>query len=217
MLDNGVGTVDASSVSPDHGVRVEPLLVDRIGVLRGPATLLYGSSAVGGVVNVIDNRIPARAPQQPVTARSEVRYGTAANERTGVVVATAGNETLAVQVNGLKTEAEDVSIPGFADPANPLNKGTLTNSAIVTESVSVGGNLFLESRARRARGQQLRQRLRGARRRADRHRFAATPGRLPRRNHPALWPVQRRQSPARFCRLLARRDRHPQRPGQHHL
>ncbi|HWA26008.1 MAG TPA: TonB-dependent receptor plug domain-containing protein, partial [Lacunisphaera sp.] len=65
MLDNGVGSLDASNVSPDHNVSVEPLLVNRIEVLRGPATLLYGSSAVGGVVNVIDNRIPSRAPHPP--------------------------------------------------------------------------------------------------------------------------------------------------------
>jgi iron complex outermembrane receptor protein len=145
MLDNGVGTLDASNVSPDHNVSVEPLLVERIEVLRGPATLLYGSSAVGGVVNVIDNRIPSAAPAHPFGGRAEFRYGSAAHERTGVLAATAGGPAFALQVNGLRTETEDLRIPGFADPANPADEGTLVNSAISTRSVSVGGTRFGES------------------------------------------------------------------------
>lgn len=142
MLDNGVGSLDASNVSPDHNVSVEPLLVDRIEVLRGPATLLYGSSAVGGVVNVVDNRIPSAAPTSLISGRSEIRFDTAANEQTGIVALNAGNQSFAFQVNGLRTETDDVDIPGYADPANPVNKGTLTNSAISTKSGSVGGTYF---------------------------------------------------------------------------
>jgi len=142
MLDNGVGSLDASNVSPDHNVSVEPLLVDRIEVLRGPATLLYGNSAVGGVVNVIDNRIPAAAPGRPISGRTEFRYDSAANGRTGVLAVTAGGPALALQVNGLRTETDDVSIPGYADPANPADHGTLVNSAISTKSVSLGGTVF---------------------------------------------------------------------------
>lgn len=142
MLDNGVGSLDASNVSPDHNVSVEPLLVDRIEVLRGPATLLYGSSAVGGVVNVIDNRIPLRAPDQPFGGRAEMRYDSAANERTGVVALTAGNQSFAMQANALRTETDDVDIPGYADPANPADRGTLVNSAISTKSGSLGGTYF---------------------------------------------------------------------------
>ena len=142
MLDNGIGSLDASNVSPDHNVSIEPLLVERIEVLRGPATLLYGSSAVGGVVNVIDNRIPATAPDRPVSGQLEARYGSAANERTGIVALTVGNDRLAVQVNGLRTETDDVAIPGFADPANPMNEATLTNSAISTKSGTVGATTF---------------------------------------------------------------------------
>jgi iron complex outermembrane receptor protein len=145
MLDNGVGSLDASNVSPDHNVSVEPLLVDRIEVLRGPATLLYGNSAVGGVVNVIDNRIPAAAPDHPFGGRTEFRYDSAANERTGILAVTAGGPAFAVQVNGLRTETADVKIPGFADPANPADEGTLVNSAVSTRSVSVGGTRFGES------------------------------------------------------------------------
>ena len=142
MLDNGVGSLDASSVSPDHNVAVEPLLVDRIEILRGPATLLYGSSAVGGVVNIIDNRIPSAAPAQPLTGRTELRFGSAARERTGIVTLTGGGQTFALQVNGLRSETDDLKIPGYADPAHPANRGTLTHSAISTKSASVGGTTF---------------------------------------------------------------------------
>lgn len=145
MLDNGVGSLDASSVSPDHNVSVEPLLVDRIEVLRGPSTLLYGSSAVGGVVNVIDNRIPSAAPARPATGRAEVRYDSASNERTGILAATTGNQAFALQVNGLRTETDDVHIPGYADPANPVDHGILANSAVSTRSFSVGGTRFGEA------------------------------------------------------------------------
>lgn len=145
MLDNGVGTLDASNVSPDHNVSVEPLLVDRIEVLRGPATLLYGSSAVGGVVNVIDNRIPSSAPEHSVSGRAEFRFGSAARERTGVLAVTAGGPAYAVQVNGLRTSTDDVSIPGYADPVNPADEGRLVNSAISTKSVAVGATRFGEA------------------------------------------------------------------------
>lgn len=142
MLDNGIGSLDASNVSPDHNVSVEPLLIDRIEVLRGPATLLYGNSAVGGVVNVIDNRIPAVAPTHPVGGRTEFRYDSAANERTGVLAVTTGGPAYALQVNGLRTETDDVRIPGYADPAHPADRGTLVNSAVSTKSISVGGTRF---------------------------------------------------------------------------
>lgn len=142
MLDNGIGSLDAASVSPDHNVSVEPLLVDRIEVLRGPATLLYGSSAVGGVVNVIDNRIPAAAPDRAFGGRAETRFDTAAHERTGIAAFTGGNDAFALQVNGLRTKTDDVAIPGYADPANPANHGTLVNSAVSTKTGSVGGTWF---------------------------------------------------------------------------
>src|ERR1700687_4445574 len=58
IMQNGVGTLDVSSLSPDHAVSVDPLVIQRVEVVRGPATLLYGGNAIGGVVNLLDNRIP---------------------------------------------------------------------------------------------------------------------------------------------------------------
>jgi len=60
MLQNGVAALDVSNLSPDHSVGIEEILADQVEVLKGPSTLLYGSGAVGGVVNVVDGRIPSR-------------------------------------------------------------------------------------------------------------------------------------------------------------
>ena len=66
VLTDGVGALDASGASADHAVAVDPLIADRIEVLRGPAVLLYGSSAIGGAVNIITKRIPPRLPEEPI-------------------------------------------------------------------------------------------------------------------------------------------------------
>lgn len=81
VLQGGVGTLDASVVSPDHAVTIDPLLVDRIEIVRGPATLLYGGSAIGGVVNVIDGRMPVGPLADIFSGRAEARIGDAAEER----------------------------------------------------------------------------------------------------------------------------------------
>lgn len=146
MLEDSVGSLDLSNISPDHNVSVEPLLLQRVEVLRGPATLLYGSSAVGGVVNVVDNRIPLEAPVAPVGGRLETRFDTAANERTGVMALTGGNAGFGLQVDGLRTRTDDVKIPGYAQegPEAPAGQqaGTLPSSAVSTKSGSVGGTWF---------------------------------------------------------------------------
>ena len=85
VLTDGIGTLDLSSAGPDHAVSINPLTADRIEVLRGPAALLFGSSAIGGVVNVIDARIPRRLPDGPVGDRRAGAIGSAANERSANV------------------------------------------------------------------------------------------------------------------------------------
>jgi iron complex outermembrane receptor protein len=86
VLTDGIGSFDASGSSVDHAVSINPLTAERIEVLRGPAALMYGSSAIGGVVNVIDTRIPRRLPDEAVHVEADVEYGTAANERRGIGV-----------------------------------------------------------------------------------------------------------------------------------
>lgn len=81
VLSDGIGAIDVSNTSADHASVVNPLLAERIEVLRGPQSLLYGSSAIGGVVNVIDRRIPIRVPAEQVHFGGSASYGSAAGER----------------------------------------------------------------------------------------------------------------------------------------
>jgi iron complex outermembrane recepter protein len=83
ILTDGIGSLDVSASSPDHAVAVNPLTAERIEVLRGPAALLYGSSAIGGVVNVVDRRIPRSEPEGSARVDGLLSYGTAADERSG--------------------------------------------------------------------------------------------------------------------------------------
>ena len=115
MLTDGVGTIDASSVSPDHAVSIDPLLIERVEVVRGPATLLYGGSAVGGVVNVIDHRIHSTRPTDPFNARIEARTSSVNDEKSGGAVIEGGTGALAWHVDMYRRIAGNVEIPGFTE------------------------------------------------------------------------------------------------------
>jgi iron complex outermembrane receptor protein len=84
VLVDGIGALDLSASDPDHAVTINPLTAERIEVLRGPGALLYSSSVIGGVVNVIDTRIPRKLPTD-VDVNAMLNYGSAANERSGNV------------------------------------------------------------------------------------------------------------------------------------
>ncbi len=81
VLTDGIGSLDLSSSGPDHAIAINPITAERIEVLRGPSALLFGSSAIGGVVNVIDTRIPRHQPDGPVKAGALLSYGSVSNER----------------------------------------------------------------------------------------------------------------------------------------
>lgn len=72
VLENGIGAMDASSLSDDHAVSVDPLLARQVEVLKGPATLLYGSGAIGGIVNVVTDRVPTALSARP---RGKLQFG----------------------------------------------------------------------------------------------------------------------------------------------
>jgi iron complex outermembrane receptor protein len=114
VLSDGSELQDASSVSPDHAVTIEPLLASKVEVLRGPATLLYGGGAIGGVVNVLDNKIPTAVPENGVEGEAEVRGATGTRERAGAVGITAGEGNFAVRVEGMKRESDDYRVPDWS-------------------------------------------------------------------------------------------------------
>ncbi|WP_417463860.1 TonB-dependent receptor [Kordiimonas sp.] len=120
VLDAGIGSIDASSTSPDHAVAVEPALAERIEILRGTAMLMYGSSAAGGVVNVFDGRIPSTLPEGDVDGG--VRYGHSTvddgDEVTGAITAnvgTIGGASVVLHGDAMYRKTDDYKIPGFAE------------------------------------------------------------------------------------------------------
>lgn len=152
IMQNGVGTLDVSALSPDHATAVEPLVVDRIEVVRGPAALMYGGAAVGGVVNTLDNRIP-QFSINGYTGRAEPRIGGAANERSGAALLEAGNGLVALHADIASRKTDDLRIPGFArsnrqraldGPTVEQPKGRLSNSSSSSDSGAVGASLTLD-------------------------------------------------------------------------
>ena len=142
ILQEGVGTGDVSNVSPDHAVSVDPAHAEQIEIVRGPATLLYGSNAVGGVVNVIDERIPSRVPGEPVTGNVDLRLGSVADETTGSFKVTGrAGANVAWHANFLRRETGDYEIPGPADEHDEdIGRTTLENSALSSRSGSIGAS-----------------------------------------------------------------------------
>lgn len=113
ILSNGSEIMDASAVSPDHAITTEPMLVERIEVLRGPGTLLYGGGAIGGVVNIVDKKVPTALPDNGFEGMAEVRAATGSDERTGLFSLTAGAGNVAVHVEGLKLRSGDYAVPDW--------------------------------------------------------------------------------------------------------
>ena len=160
ILENGLALLDASANSPDHAVAVEPFLVDRIEAVRGPAALLYGNAAVGGVVNVISHRIETELHDERVRGGAEGRHATGSGEtaRGGVLdVRLFGGRDHAVvlHVDAFRREADDINIPGPAEslrlrraeivearaagkPAPVFEGGTLPKSGLDAEGMASG-------------------------------------------------------------------------------
>ena len=147
LLRNGVGALDASSLSYDHAVPLDPVNVDRIEIVRGPAALLYGGSAIGGVVNTFDNRIPTEAIEG-IHGAGELRYGGADTTRSSAGKLEAGNGTFALHLDASAREFNDLKIPGYArtadqralDPESSDKKRRLSNSDGRQDGGAVGGS-----------------------------------------------------------------------------
>ena len=120
-LMNGTSSADVSSFSPDHSVAVEGLLADSIEVLRGPATLLYGGGAIGGVVNVMDNRIP-RYALDGVEGAAEYRYDESPGLHSGVFKLEAGNGRSSWHLSGTTRDFDDLDIPSAAIDVTALEE-----------------------------------------------------------------------------------------------
>ena len=150
ILQNSGANMDVSGLSFDHAVPIDPLTTERIEILRGPATLLYGGSAIGGVVNVIDNRI-AREPsfdaKGGVMGKAEVRAGGAANERsTGAMVET-GTDKFAIHVDAFDRSTQNLKVPkdlSCTAGGVTTTQKRVCNSASDSKGGAVGGTLLFD-------------------------------------------------------------------------
>ena len=142
VLANGLDPVDASVTSVDHQVSINPGTTERIEILRGPNTLRFGSSAVGGVINVIDTRIAETLPEQSVSGRGDLTYATNADafSANALTQGTIGSG-LVLSLDGSYSDQSDYDIDGFAneEAEEEGNEGFVENSG--AEVYSFGGGL----------------------------------------------------------------------------
>lgn len=133
VLNGGLSSQDVSTVSQDHAPAVEPFLADQIEVLKGPATLRFGSGAIGGAVNVIDGRIPEDSIENGFSGRAETRWSADAQSgNTSMARLDVGNAHYAVHADAVYRNALDYRTP----------LGRQTNTFIDTRTGSLGGSLL---------------------------------------------------------------------------
>lgn len=153
VLKNGIGTLDVSNTSEDHAVGANPLSMTSIEVLRGPETLLYGNSAIGGVVNSTDNSIPEKSLGKPLRSVLDLRLGSADEERSGAIVLEGEQGNVNWHLDYFHQDTDDIDIPGHAESAalqaaeeaageehEQENEGTLENSATRSQGFTVGSS-----------------------------------------------------------------------------
>ena len=150
LLNNNMGAADASAVSQDHAVAVEPFLADQIEVLKGPSTLLYGSGSIGGVVNIVTHTIPQEIPAEGISARALIQGDSAADQRLAAARLDLGSGSFAFHANGFYRRTDDYEIPGEAElypddedhdeEGHEEHSGVLENSFLDNEGGSIGGS-----------------------------------------------------------------------------
>jgi iron complex outermembrane receptor protein len=134
LLIDGIGSIDASNVSDDHAVAVDPFNAERIDVLRGPAVLLYGSQAIGGAVNIIDKRIPLRLPSETVHFDALASGNTVSDLRQGAASIDAPlGGGFAVHADGGYSRTGELSVPGDTVAA-PLRAELLSQADAIAAS-----------------------------------------------------------------------------------
>ncbi len=114
IMENGIGNNDVSNISPDHANSIEPSQAERIEILRGPSTLLYGSGAIGGVVNVIDNRVPEKKAEKPIGGALNQIYNSALDETSSSLKLEGGESDVAYHLDGFYRNSGNEIIGGQA-------------------------------------------------------------------------------------------------------
>jgi len=117
IMEDRIDTLDVSVVSGDHAVSVEPFIAERIEVLKGASTLLYGTGAIGGVVDVHAGRIPHSVPVNGISGGAETRFDNNTNGNTTALKLNGGKDRFAWHLDGTRKDGDDYEIPGFAESA----------------------------------------------------------------------------------------------------
>ena len=141
VTQNATETMDVSSLSPDHAVTIDPQLAQKIEVIRGPSTLLYGAGSVGGLVNVTDTKIPTQMPENGYEGNVGLRYNSGNDEKMTHAGTTVGlGSNVALRLEGLKRDANDYITPNyFHDHDGELEKEKrVGNTFSESENVNVG-------------------------------------------------------------------------------
>ncbi len=143
VMQDSLDTLDAANASADHANATEPLLADSIEILRGPQTLRFGNGAIGGVVNVIDSRIPRSLPKKAIEGAIETRHTTANDETASVFrLDGAASNSFAWHVDGMYRDSNNTNIDGTADVhgGDETTDGFIENTNNRASGGSLGGS-----------------------------------------------------------------------------
>ena len=150
ILNNGGALLDVSNLSYDHAVTADPISIERIEVLRGPGALQYGGSAVGGVVNVIDNRIPRESQfdaKGGVLGKADIGLATANREKGVGALLEAGNNRYAIHVDAHNRQTSNVAVPidiACNKAIGLVIEKRICNSASKSNGGALGGSVFFD-------------------------------------------------------------------------
>lgn len=114
VLQDGLNIMDASQFSGDHANAIEPVLAEKLEVIRGPSTLLYGGTAIGGAVNVIDNRVPMEIPENSLAGALSTRFNSVSNETSTAMKWDVAKDHLVMHLDGFYRQNGNLTIPGYA-------------------------------------------------------------------------------------------------------
>jgi len=144
VQENGIGVGDASNLGEDHGVPIDPLATRQVEVIRGPATLRWGSQAIGGVVNADNDRIPSAIPPRGFAAELSGAFNSADRGLEGSVLLDAGKGNFAFHADAYARNATDYAIPSYPYlpplPQNAPFNGRQPNTAARSDGQAIGGS-----------------------------------------------------------------------------
>jgi len=144
VLENGIDSLDASSISEDHAVSIDPYTAEQVEIIRGPSTLRYGPGAIGGVVNVINKRLPQTLGEKALDVDLDVDHNTVSDGNTLGVDLNGTAGSFAWHLDRVARDTNDYDIDGFANEDAQEDRGRQGNSDVETDSYGIGGSFITD-------------------------------------------------------------------------